>query len=156
MIPASRTILLLLAMAASPALAAGPPPVASVHGGSLIAPALRATDLDRSVAFYTNMLGMTVGTTLQHGPQTEVILTLGGRPGLILFRDAGPTPPIDHGNGFSRVVMRVADIAAVSARLAAAGYPAGEMHVGQDYKILRIKDPDGYDYELIEALEAHR
>jgi hypothetical protein len=40
------------------------------------------------------------------------------------------------------------DVAAIAARLTAAGYEAGEVHGNGNVKVLMIKDPDGHSFEL--------
>jgi catechol 2,3-dioxygenase-like lactoylglutathione lyase family enzyme len=125
---------------------------------SLMGPALRSSDLERSIKYYTAGLGMTVAATLKHGTVTEVIFSFGapspGQPVLLLFKDEAQdkSPPIEHGNGFDRVVLRTASVSALSARLAAAGYAAGEIHdiPANHMKVMTIEDPDGYRYEITE------
>jgi catechol 2,3-dioxygenase-like lactoylglutathione lyase family enzyme len=159
-----RAIVVALLLASSPATAQTAPAAQSpaANGAAvLMAPALRATDLDRSVKFYGTALGLVVGTTLHHGTQTEVILCSDQhmrQTAIILFRDETPgkSPPIVMGNGFDRVVMRVPDVAAVATRMKAAGYPVGEVHAsGAGPSILRITDPDGYGFELVQIGPAH-
>ena len=129
-------------------------PAAPVQA-NLIAPGLRVTDIDRSIAFYGIALGLVPATTLHHGPVTEVMLCADSKAGklaLILMRDETPgkSPPVELGNGFEKVVMRVPDLAAVVARMKAAGYPVGDVRSNKGGpSVLMIKDPDGYDYELV-------
>jgi catechol 2,3-dioxygenase-like lactoylglutathione lyase family enzyme len=125
---------------------------------SMIGPALRSTDLDRSIKFYTSGLGMTVVRKIPMGSSTEVILSFGGgpeQPLILLYKDATPgkSPPIEHGNGFGRVVLRVSDATALSAQLVAAGYQVGEAHANSvnHMKVFWVSDPDGYKYEITEV-----
>src|SRR3546814_1501508 len=67
------------------------------------------------------------------GSTTEVILGFGGgigQPVILLCKDDAPgkSPAIEQGNGFGRIVLRVDDATALSARLTAAGYTPDEMH----------------------------
>ena len=127
----------------------------------LMAPGLRVTDIDRSTKFYATALGLVPGTTLHHGPVTEIMLCADsgtGRLALILMRDETPgmSPPVDLGNGFRKIVMRVPDLAAVVTRMRAAGYPVGEIRSTRSGpSILTITDPDGYGYELVGNGPAH-
>lgn len=122
---------------------------------SLMAPGLRVTDLDRSTKFYAAALGLVPCVTLHHGPLTEVMLCADSRTGklaLILMRDETPgkSPPVQLGNGFQKIVMRVPDLAGVAARMKAAGYPVGEVHQNKGGpSVLMIRDPDGYEFELV-------
>jgi catechol 2,3-dioxygenase-like lactoylglutathione lyase family enzyme len=99
---------------------------------------------------------MAVATKLVHGSVTEVMLSFGSRqpPVIMLFKDDAPgkSPPIELGNGFGRVMLRVSDATALAARLAAAGYSVGEIHANaaNHMKVFWAKDPDGYPYEITE------
>ena len=122
---------------------------------NLMAPGLRVTDIDRSIAFYGAALGLVPATTLHHGPVTEVMLCADSKAGklaLILMRDETPgkSPPVDLGNGFEKIVMRVPDLTAVVSRMRAAGYPVGDVRSNTGGpSVLMIRDPDGYSYELV-------
>jgi catechol 2,3-dioxygenase-like lactoylglutathione lyase family enzyme len=122
-------------------------------GPSLMAAALRSTDLERSIKYYQSGLGMVVTGKLVNGAVTEVFLAFEGRetqPGLLLFRDSTPgkSPALEHGNAADRVLLRMPDVSAIAARLKAAGYEAGEVHANGNVKVLMIKDPDGHAFEL--------
>jgi catechol 2,3-dioxygenase-like lactoylglutathione lyase family enzyme len=122
-------------------------------GPSLMGAALRSTDLDRSINYYKSGLGMVVTGKLVNGTATEVFLGFEGRekqPGLVIFRDSAPgkSPTVDHGNAASRILLRMPDLAAIAARLTAAGYEAGEVRGNGNVKVLMIKDPDGHSFEL--------
>jgi catechol 2,3-dioxygenase-like lactoylglutathione lyase family enzyme len=121
----------------------------------VMATGMRSSNLERSIRFYTEGLGMIVLTKLVSGPVTEVILGFQGkrdRPGLIVFQTKGADEslPVEHGNADTKVVLGVTDIAAVAARLSSAGYPVGDIHHNGPYKILITYDPDGYKYEIVE------
>jgi catechol 2,3-dioxygenase-like lactoylglutathione lyase family enzyme len=124
-------------------------------GPVMMGAAMRSTDLDRSIKYYTSGLGMVVTGKLANGPSTEVFLAFEGRErqtGLIIFKDVTPgkSPPVEHGNAAHRVVLRMPDVAAIATRLTAAGYEAGQIHENGNVKILMIKDPDGYAFELVQ------
>jgi len=92
------------------------------------------------------------------GSSTEVILGFGGgpeQPLILLYKDEAPgkSPPIEHGNGFGRVVLRVSDAMALSAQLVAAGYQVGDAHANSanHMKAFWVSDPDGYKYEIIQV-----
>jgi catechol 2,3-dioxygenase-like lactoylglutathione lyase family enzyme len=154
-----RAGVLLLGFFSMPALAVPEPAPMTATAEtqpSLIGAALRSTDLDRSIKYYTTGLGMVVARKINMGAVTEVFLAFEGKlgqPGLIIFRDETPgkSPPVDHGNAASRVVLRMPDVAATATRLIAAGYMAGEIHSNGNVKVLNIKDPDGYAFELAQV-----
>lgn len=128
---------------------------------SVMSTGMRSSNLDRSIRFYTQGLGMTVLTTRVSGPVTEVIFRFPNsrdRPGVMVFQKKGDgeSLPIDHGNSETKVVLGVADVAAIANRLLAAGYPVGEVQAHGAYKVLWIQDPDGYQFEIVETPESHR
>lgn len=148
---------LLAPIAASAQTLPSPPPVEAV----LVAPGWHVADLDRSTKFYAAALGLTPCTTLHHGAVTEVILcsdAKASRPMLILVHEeaAGAARPDDPG-GSDKLVVRVADLTGVSARLKAAGYPVGEFHAsaGRNPAVLWVKDPDGHGLELLQGAPSH-
>src|ERR1700730_6128190 len=113
----------------SPQVAGTPTPVSGLWP-SVMSTGMRSSNLERSIRFYTEGLGMVVLTKLVSGPVTEVILGFQGKndqPGLILFQTqgAGESLPVEHGNADTKVVLGVADIAAVAAKLSSVGYPSG-------------------------------
>lgn len=155
--PDMRQHLFLLATMAAlssslPAMAQEPVPAIAT---SLMAPGLRVSNLERSIAFYQTALGLVPGTTLQHGSLTEVMLcadSKNGRLALILLHDRGQdrSPPITPGNGLAKIVLRVPDLAGVVQRMRAANYATNAIRLsGKGPAILMINDPDGYTFELV-------
>lgn len=142
---------------AAPAVAEAPVPAPAAPAGALIGPALHVSDVARALKFYVDGLGMKVG--LEMGPPTrhETILTFGGdprQPGIILLSDktAKVPPRIAQSNGYDRTVLRIEDLAAVAARLRAAGFAPGEIRdVAMGYRMMMATDADGYRYELVQA-----
>jgi catechol 2,3-dioxygenase-like lactoylglutathione lyase family enzyme len=127
---------------------------------SVMSTGMRSSNLEGSIRFYTEGLGMIVVTKLVSGSVTEVILGFQGKsdqPGLIVFQTKGADEslPVEHGNADTKVVLGVADIAAVAARLTSAGYPVGDIHQNGLYKTLIAHDPDGYKYEIVEMPASH-
>lgn len=124
---------------------------------------LRVGDLDRSIAFYRDMLGMKElrRETFPQGRFTLVFLGYGNDA-------AAPTIELtwnwdedgySHGSGFGHIALEVADVGAACARLEQAGVrilrPAGPMtfapeETGEKEVIAFLEDPDGYRIELIE------
>jgi catechol 2,3-dioxygenase-like lactoylglutathione lyase family enzyme len=129
---------------------------ASPPANGLIGPVLFVSDVARSVRFY-EALGFRVGTQMGSPQRHETILTFGGdprSPGIILLSDQTATTPavIDHGHGYDRTVLRIGDLAGVSARLQAAGFAATPIHdVAMGYRMMLASDPDGYKLEMVEA-----
>jgi catechol 2,3-dioxygenase-like lactoylglutathione lyase family enzyme len=124
-------------------------------GLRMISPALRCSDIDRSVRFYTQGLGMVEMGRVNLKEVTEIVLGFSkepNQPGIMLIKrkDDGATPKLELGSDYQRIVLRVPDVAALAGRLKAAGYAAGAIASSGPYRILMIQDPDGYRYELVE------
>ncbi len=119
---------------------------------------IRVLDLDKSIKFYTELLGMTLlrrddypdgkftNAFVGYGPEdsnTVVELTL----------NWGREEPYDLGTAFGHLALGVHDIYAVCAALEAQGAriprPPGPMKHGTTH-IAFIEDPDGYKIELID------
>ena len=135
----------------------GAPPTPGVSPTlRVLSTGMRSTNLDRSIRFYTQGLGMTVLMTREAGPVKEVIFGFQhghNRPGMMVFqkKDAiDSSVPVDHGNSEMKVVLAVSDVSALAARLRAAGYAAGEIKASGPYKVLWAEDPDGYKYEIVQ------
>lgn len=145
---------------AAPLMAQNPP--APAPAGSLIGPALHVGDLQRALRFYVDGMGMKIGIQMGPPERQETILTFGGdpsSPGIILLADTRPGahPAIEHGHGYDRTVLRMADLDAASARLAAAGFVPGAIRdVAKGYRMMIVTDGDGYRYELVERRPAPR
>lgn len=149
----SAVAALLFATACACSLAAEPD--LSGRWPGVMSTGMRSSNLERSIRFYTQGLGMIVLTKVASGPVTEVILGFQGKSdqsGLIIFQKKGADEslPVEHGNAATKVVLGVTDIAAVAAKLSSAGYPAGTIQQHGSYKVLIAHDPDGYKYEIVE------
>ncbi len=117
---------------------------------------LRVGDLDRSIAFYTEVLGMTLlrrkdypdgKFTLAfvgYGPETEqTVLELTYNWGVGHY---------DLGNGFGHIAIEVDDVYAATEAIRQRGgkiiRDAGPMNAGSTI-IAFVEDPDGYPIELL-------
>lgn len=144
-----------LAIGWSSAFAQSAPAARPVMANMIVGPGYYVSDMARSLRFYRDVLGMTV--RLQFGPKDKPDVVVGfgadpSKPSLMLLSDrSGAAPrPIQHGHGYSRVAIMVADIRAVAARLKAAGFSPGEVRVVHGTSLmLMVDDPDGYKIELI-------
>ena len=119
---------------------------------------IRVKDLDRTLAFYTGILGMKVlrqkdypegkftNTFIGYGPEeTSTVIEL--------THNWGQQEDYDKGNGWGHLALEVPDVYETCAKLAAAGArisrPAGPMKHGTRV-IAFIEDPDGYKIEVLE------
>lgn len=124
---------------------------------------IRVVDLERSVAFYRDALGMRELRREDYpdGQFTLVFLGYGDEAdnsAIELTHNYGGTN-YTHGSGFGHVAVAVADIHAACERLSEMGVtiirrPGPMMHKPTNGKrdfIAFIEDPDGYRIELISA-----
>ncbi len=118
---------------------------------------IRVGDLDRSIQFYTEVLGMQLLRKKDY-PGGEFTLAFLGygpeetHPALELTYNWG-RDSYDLGDGFGHIALGVADIYGACERIEAAGgnvvRPPGPMKHGTTV-IAFVEDPDGYKVELIE------
>ncbi len=119
---------------------------------------LRVRDLERSIAFYTGHLGMTLlrRRDFPGGRFTLAFVGYGDEASntvLELTHNWDREEPYDLGSGYGHIALGVPDIYGVCAKLEAAGVaiprPPGPMKHSTTV-IAFIEDPDGYKVELIE------
>ena len=117
---------------------------------------IRVLDLERSLGFYADVLGLHEAHRLDfpdfalvylRNPENdcEIELTL----------NKGQTEPYTHGSGYGHVGVVVEDAVAARAALVARGYepaPVKEFKRGDELlaRYFFIQDPDGYKIEMLE------
>jgi lactoylglutathione lyase len=115
---------------------------------------IRVGDLERSVKFYTDILGMkeTRRRDVPEGKYTLAFVAFGDGPEVELTYNYG-VEKYELGNGFGHLAISVPDAAAACAAIKAAGgkvtREAGPVKHGTTV-IAFVEDPDGYKIELIE------
>jgi lactoylglutathione lyase len=115
---------------------------------------INVDDLDRSVEFYTQVLGLQEKTKIDLGELHEVLV--GGeddRTAILLVKHADRTDVPTPGTGFEKIVLVANDIDALYQRVGrSGGTPVQEpwtlARLGM--KVALVRDPDGYLIELIE------
>ncbi|MCW2273777.1 lactoylglutathione lyase [Rhodoblastus acidophilus] len=120
---------------------------------------LRVTDLDRSIAFYTEKLGMTLLERREHKKNQFSQAYLGYGAGfngmtIELVQNWQREEPYVAGDAFGHIAIRVKNIARLCDSLAAQGVqtprpPRAQRH-GESI-VAFIVDPDGYRIELVQA-----
>jgi len=119
---------------------------------------LRVFDLERSIDFYTRLLGMKLlrRKDFEGGRFTLAFVGYGEEANhtvLELTHNWDQKTPYDKGDGYGHIAIGVPDIYATCERLEAEGVsiprPPGPMKHGSTV-IAFIEDPDGYKIELIE------
>lgn len=148
-----------LLLATAPAHADQPaaaPTASSPAVEGMVGPALYITNPERSLKFYTEGLGMRVRLRFGNADRPDIVVGFGTdmtQAGIMLITDkSGPIRPIEHAHGFDRIALRLPNLAAVNARLRAAGFEGGEVRlVHGAFNMMIVTDPDGYRMELIDS-----
>lgn len=116
---------------------------------------LRVADLDKSIAFYTNVLGMDLLDRFENHEYRYTLVFVG-------YADGGATIELTHnwdtneyelGNAFGHIALGVTDVYAACEKIKALGgnvtREAGLVK-GGDTHIAFVTDPDSYQIELIQ------
>jgi lactoylglutathione lyase len=118
---------------------------------------VRVLDLDISIKFYTELLGMKVlrRTDYPEGKFTNVFVGYGDDSShtVLELTHNWDHAPYNLGDGYGHIALGVPDVYAACDRIAKAGAkisrPAGPMKHGTTV-IAFIEDPDGYKIELVQ------
>ena len=118
---------------------------------------LRVGDLDRSLAFYTEVLGMQQLRRQDYPDGRFTLAFVGYGPesegAVIELTHNWDTPAYELGNGFGHIALEVDDAYAACAAIKARGgkvvREAGPMKHGTTV-IAFVEDPDGYKIEFIQ------
>jgi len=118
---------------------------------------LRVGDLDRSIAFYTDVLGMTLLRRKDYEQGRFTLAFLGYGPEsettVLELTHNWDTPSYELGTAYGHLALGVDDIHGACGHIAERGgrvvRPPGPMKHGSTV-IAFIEDPDGYKVELIQ------
>ena len=119
---------------------------------------VRVQDLDKSIDFYTRLLGMKLLRKREFETARFTLAFLGygdeeTEAVIELTYNWDQTEPYDLGTAFGHFAIAVPDIYAVCDQMKAEGVPvprpAGPLKGGL-YDIAFIEDPDGYKIELVQ------
>ncbi|WP_028111424.1 lactoylglutathione lyase [Ferrimonas kyonanensis] len=119
---------------------------------------LRVGDLDKAIAFYTNVLGMTLLRQVENKDYHYTLAFVGygeesqGHAVIELTYNWGESN-YDHGNAFGHIALGVEDIYAACDKIRAAGGNISREPgpvLGGSTHIAFVTDPDGYKVELIQ------
>jgi len=125
---------------------------------------LRVTDLEKSLDFYTRLLGMQVlrRTDYPDGKFTNTFIGYGpeeSSPTLELTHNWDQESPYELGNAWGHICIEVPDVYAACEKLGNEGVaitrPPGPMKHGTRV-IAFVVDPDGYKIELNESIAKTR
>lgn len=120
---------------------------------------LRVADLDRSLFFYVDLLGMTELRRVEFPTARFTLIYLGYQPEhrataleLTYNWPGAAVTPYTHGSGYGHIAIEVDDLYATCAWLRDAGAELsrepGPM-LGTPIEIAFVQDPDGYKVELL-------
>jgi predicted enzyme related to lactoylglutathione lyase len=151
------TAMTLLSVANAHAQQTSPPNEATPPAAralTMMSASLPCSDIERSIAFYTKGLGMTVRGRIDMGSVIEVPMTLpGGGANLMLLHPKAEGTALPVRGELSRILLQVPDLKALEAQLNANGYkltaPIKEM-MQHRVAVAHIVDPDGNHLELIQ------
>ncbi len=114
---------------------------------------MRVNDLERTVKFYEEILGLKVGRrhTSPRGAQLAFIRTPNSDEEIELCQ-LPDSPPVQVQPDLMHLAFEVEDIAAFAARIAKKGYKLsdGPTRTGSGSVIAFIDAPEGYEIELIQ------
>ena len=123
-----------------------PPLAADVKPVRVSGLGLRVSDLERSMKFYTEVLGLQVDAKVpgKSGQVVEYLLGMTGdtQADTLIVLSQGEV--VADAKRFGRIVLVVPSGRKMAERLAAAGYPPARIVDGTNI----IQDPDGYTIEL--------
>ena len=133
----------------------------AISGARMLHTMIRVHDLDKSIAFYTGLLGMQLlrRTDYPAGKYTLAFVGYGDEASncVIELTHNWDHEPYELGDGFGHLALGLPDVYKACEDLAAAGAkitrPAGPVKHGTTV-IAFIEDPDGYKIELIERKPA--
>jgi lactoylglutathione lyase len=123
---------------------------------------VRVLDVDRSIRFYRDVLGLDRAEQLDFETFTLVYLSNAENDFEIeLTLNKGRSEPYGHGDGYGHVAFCVDDLEAHRERVAALGYAPGEIkEFFRDGALLArfffVQDPDGYKVEILQRHGRYR
>lgn len=116
---------------------------------------VRVKDLDKSIAFYTEVLGMKEVRRLDY-PENMFTLVYLALPGddyeLELTYNYDQETPYDLGNGYGHIAIGVQDLEDTHEEYSQSGYDVTDLKGLSDgaASFFFIKDPDGYKIEIVQ------
>jgi lactoylglutathione lyase len=146
-----------LALAADARKASPAQPVITEQRPRISYVAFRITEVERSLKFYTGLLGMKERQRIPLDTGVvEILLGYGDADkdaGILLLHDPKRTEPYTHGDAYHRFIVAVKDLPGLITHLKANGVkvPRGPTRV-ENLKLSYafVTDPDGYAIELVE------
>ncbi|CAH0991951.1 hypothetical protein SIN8267_02066 [Sinobacterium norvegicum] len=117
---------------------------------------INVSDLEKSIEFYSDILGLTVEHRIQiPGVDEAVLVGDDGIAKIQISKQLEQTGPIEHSNAFWKLYMFTDDCAALYQKAVDYGCESVQTPIVLDeWKVTMgfVKDPDGY---LVEILQRH-
>ena len=145
-------------LAADKPAANSPQPVITSERPRISYIAFRVANIERSLKFYTGLLGMKERQRIPLDSGVLEILLGYGDPskdaGILLLHDPKRTAPYTHGDAYHRFIVAVKDLPGLIAHLKANDIkvtrgPTRVENLKLSYAF--VTDPDGYAVELVES-----
>ncbi|MFQ5719868.1 MAG: VOC family protein [Acidobacteriota bacterium] len=113
---------------------------------------IRVRDLDATLAFYTDFIGLRELRRKQIGEEATLVW-LGDGAGTYTLELTFNHDPQEYvrGNQFGHLAFTVDDLDAVIAEVTRRGWPCRRSRPELDSRYIFIQDPDGYDIEILQA-----
>jgi predicted enzyme related to lactoylglutathione lyase len=113
---------------------------------------LRPTDIDRSLRFYEQAIGLAIYREWGTGPERGVVFFLGGG-GLLEISGHSPEPP----SAATSLVLQVRDLQATRQRLAEQGVTVEAEPEPKPWGLIEmtVRDPDGLALIVVEIPPEH-
>lgn len=135
--------------------------------------AISVSDMERSLAFYRDVLGMKVAMDVEAkteklglivglpGARTRIVMLEAGNQRIELFQYREPLgKPMEDGrrqcdNGLTHIAFNITDMDALCQKLREEGvrFYSEPQVLGGEMKVVYFKDPDGVTLELMENLK---
>lgn len=135
--------------------------------------AISVADMERSLAFYRDLLGMKVAMDIEAkaeqlgvivglpGAKTRIVMLDAGNVRIELFQYRNPVgEPIQEGrrqcdNGLTHIAFNITDMDGMCSQLKAKGirFYSEPQSMRGEMKVVYFKDPDGVTLEFMESLK---
>ncbi|NLP47569.1 MAG: VOC family protein [Clostridiales bacterium] len=111
---------------------------------------LRVKDLEESLKFYQDMLGLEVDSRFQAGPASEIAFLCKGQTKLELLCDKNEK--VDTGQGGVTIGFEVSALEEAMELVKSKGYEilGQPVVINENLRFFFVKDPDGYTVQLVE------
>ena len=114
---------------------------------------LTISNMEKSLAFYTENLGLAIRSRFRTGDGTEIVFLDGAAGAAVELIQHGPLPVLASGRGAGiSLGFRTKSLEQAMEDLAGAGIPVerGPIQAGGGTRFFFVRDPDGYEIQIVE------